>query len=267
MRHARESHTIAMRLSDDTPALVGTRVEAVGDSTSGAYHRGDQGLIVHHNPQDPVVLWDNGQEHQSARLKLRTIDTPGPAEPSTPSRTVALPDPNRGEGCDDRPGYSHLPNIHPQLWVGNQIAAAARAERDRPFDVVISTVPARNLRHEVQPNLSTHTVLFNDDQGRETEDGIDVARRSILEGAEYVNRALAEGNSVLVHCAWGQNRSCAICCAFAVQNRGMSAVDAIAYMRECNLRDRRYMGQHDPGGTMHNPVFRRIIRELNSSRE
>jgi hypothetical protein len=82
-----------------------------------------------------------------------------------------------------------------------------------------------------------------------------------------VDAAITAGKAVLVHCAWGQNRSCAICCAFAVLHRGMSAIDAIAYVRERNLIERRYAGQHPPGGAMHNKAFREIIAEIERERD
>jgi len=172
-------------------------------------------------------------------------------------------DANIGPGCADAPGVSHLPRISPLLWVGNEIAPSVGS-----FDVVVSTVQPRSCRTGArQPELTTHAIMFADGQGSETAAGVAFAKRCILEGAECVAAAVAAGKSVLVHCAWGQNRSCAICCAFAVLHRSMSANEAIDYVRERNLAERSYAGQQPPGGAMHNRAFREIIRELERERD
>ena len=178
-------------------------------------------------------------------------------------QAVKMWDANIGPGCADSPGVSHLPRISPLLWVGNEIAPSVGS-----FDVVVSTVPPRSCRTGArQPELTTHAIMFADGQGSETAAGVAFAKRCILEGAECVAAAVAAGKSVLVHCAWGQNRSCAICCAFAVLHRSMSANEAIDYVRERNIAERSYAGQQPPGGAMHNRVFREIIRELERERD
>jgi hypothetical protein len=166
-----------------------------------------------------------------------------------------------GPGCADAPGVSHLPDMDPLLYVGNEIAAAHGT-----YDVVISTVQPRDKNGRSTPHLTTHAVMFQDGQGHETRDGVEEARRCILEGARHVAAEIAAGKSVLVHCAWGQNRSCAICCAFAVLHRGFTAYEAIAYVRERNLATRRYSGQQPPWGAMHNKAFRQIITDIELER-
>lgn len=174
----------------------------------------------------------------------------------------ALVDGNFGPGCADQPGYSHLPSIHSLLYVGNEISAANAHNSGVAFDVVISTVIPRSLHGTRARHLSTHEVLFEDGQGSESADGAAVARECILRGVELVEEAIREGKCTLVHCAWGQNRSCAICCAYAVMHCGMDAEAAIQYVQERNLADRRYYGQKPPGGAMHNDVFCQIVKSL-----
>ena len=212
---------------------------------------------------------------------------------------------DQGPGCADVPGVSHLKDIDPLLWVGNEIAAA-----HGKYEVVVSTVVPRDWQGRRAPQMSTHAVHFADGQGSETRQGIAFAKSCIEQGAAHVKSAIEAGKTVLVHCvsaagaqlqlfrqdfaaraaaaavqgvcgcdvcrratpsvraqAWGQNRSCAICCAYAVLHRGMSAQDAIRYMRERNLAERSYAGQQPPGGAMHNRVFREIIGELERERD
>ena len=63
-----------MNLYDGRPANVGTRVVAVADgSDPNRYCRGDKGVIIGLNDNDPVVLWDrSGVDCQSNKLNLRT---------------------------------------------------------------------------------------------------------------------------------------------------------------------------------------------------
>lgn len=163
-------------------------------------------------------------------------------------------------GHSDVPGVAHLPEISPLLYVGNKRAAASR-----PYDVVVSTtVPVDASGAVDAPELSTHILLYED-----TEDAsyMDTARRQIAEGAAHVEAAVATGKTVLVHCEWGQNRSCSICCAYAVLSKGWTAAAAVAYCRERNQADRAYRGQAPPtGGAMHNKKFVGLVEELEEGR-
>ena len=51
------------------------------------------------------------------------------------------------------------------------------------------------------------------------------------EGIAFIKQALAdhEHNRVLVHCAAGRSRSGAFCCAYMIQEQGMTLQEAIAY--------------------------------------
>ncbi|KAL1510877.1 hypothetical protein AB1Y20_005709 [Prymnesium parvum] len=169
---------------------------------------------------------------------------------------------DEGPGCLDSPGVCHLHAFDPRLYVGNEVAAA-----HGDFDVVVSTVCPRGRDGVAALQLTTHAVMFADGQGRESDEAAELARQCILRAAALVEAAVASGKTVLVHCAWGQNRSCAICCAFAVLYRGFGADEAIAYVRERNLAERSYRGQQPPrGGAMHNAVFCELVARIERDR-
>ena len=157
-------------------------------------------------------------------------------------------------GNHDLPGWVHLPNISPLLYVGNQ-----RAPQQETFDVVVATVHTPHTN----PRATTHNLHFDDQRGAETNAEVHVAKSRIRQGAKIVHDAVQNQKRVLVHCAWGQNRSCSICCAYAVLYLNWTADRAIQYCREANVAGRSYRGQKPPnGGAMHNLVFCTLVAEL-----
>ena len=162
-------------------------------------------------------------------------------------------------GNRDRPGCARLPRFHAALWVGNEMAASHRSRAGNPFDVVLSTVPPRDVETFAPVSLTTHEFLFDDRCGRETPAARGIAQGKILAAAQALDAALAAGSSAaLVHCSWGQNRSCAICVAWAVLYREWAPDDAIRYAKERCRAERRY--QHPR--PLHNEVFLSILRSL-----
>jgi len=181
---------------------------------------------------------------------------------------VARSDPRLGQsdverkswfrGYEDMPGYCHVEQISPLLFVGNARSAACGE-----FDAVISTVTPLSRNGDPAPELSTSELKFEDQQGAESEKDAAAARQYIIRGAAVLASSIDEGRRTLVHCEWGQNRSGAICCAYAVLFGGWSAADAMEYFRSCNRRDRCYLGQMP----MHNQVFNGIIHQLEEYRQ
>jgi len=160
-------------------------------------------------------------------------------------------------GCDDVPGYARLPSWSSLLYVGNQ-----RSAWHGDFETVISaTIPKGPDGHQA-PSMMTHAILFDDLRGSESRACAAFARSRIIDGAKMVAAALKAGKKTLVHCEWGQNRSCSICCAYAVIFLRWTADAVIHYVRERNLSDRRYKGQTPPRGAMCNSCFNEIIYEL-----
>merc|ERR1712241_1190719 len=66
-----------------------------------------------------------------------------------------------------------------------------------------------------------------------------------------------------VNCAWGQNRSCSVCCAYAVLYKGWTAQEAIHYVREQNCAQRRFKGQNP----LHNRSFNGLIECFERDRD
>jgi len=158
------------------------------------------------------------------------------------------------EGCDDKPGFAHLPAVSRLLFVGNRFSAAF----DR-FDAVISTCTPVDCRGKGAPKLSTHRLRFNDTMTWQVRR---LARKRFGEGAAVIAKSVAAGKRVLVHCEYGQNRSGAIACSYAVLCRGWTAERAIEYMRKQNLADRSYDSQYP----MHNDVFNSLLEEFERDR-
>lgn len=160
-------------------------------------------------------------------------------------------------GCDDTPGFASLPQISPLLYVGNRYSPCCG-----DFDVVISTVVPVDEAGDPCSELSTHQFFFPDCQGKERASQAERARRRIVAAAAAVADAVRDDKTTLVHCEWGQNRSCAVCCAYAVLYLGWEANAAIAYLRTQNHRERAYIGQ----SPMRNPTFNKILQELERTR-
>lgn len=156
-------------------------------------------------------------------------------------------------GYADVPGFVEVPHISPLLYIGNQYSAASGE-----FDEVISACMPLDLDGYPAKQLCNKTVLFDDWEGLESEQAAAAAAHSIVAGAELVNDALDSGKRTLVHCEYGQNRSGAICCAYAVLFKQWTAMEAIDYFRCCNLRDRCYVDQRP----MNNDIFNSIIEQL-----
>ena len=82
-----------------------------------------------------------------------------------------------------------------------------------------------------------------------------VFRAFVDKGARWVDTLLSDGRTVLVHCHAGINRSVATIVEYAVQHRGWSFENAVAYVRARNAEVR--------GGTpaLINPLFGRLLRD------
>mmetsp|Transcript_8715 Transcript_8715/g.12088 ORF Transcript_8715/g.12088 Transcript_8715/m.12088 type:complete len:253 (+) Transcript_8715:32-790(+) len=176
-------------------------------------------------------------------------------------QSYSLPSGNR-----DLPGRARLNEIHPKLDVGNELAASY-VENSRPYGIVLSTVTPRKAKapYNEAAYLSTHEYKWYDACGRETPAGEADARKNIIAAAKALDTALSalpsDGPRALVHCAYGQNRSNAVCVAYAVLYCGWSPAAAIEYARKACVRDRRYYLQKP----LHNEVFNRILQSFTPS--
>jgi hypothetical protein len=120
---------------------------------------------------------------------------------------------------------------------------------------VLSTVEPVDVDTFDPTNLSSAKFLFPDKVGAEKDGDVVVARRNIVEGARALDAALRDGARSLVHCAFGQNRSAAICVAYAVLYRSWDAKDAGAYARSAIADARDYRHQRP----FHNARFQEIV--------
>jgi len=159
----------------------------------------------------------------------------------------------RPEGYEEMPGFAHLPDISPLLFFGNMRSPACGN-----FDEVISTCMPADRRGEPAPMLTTFNIPFDDGEGRETDEGVEIATQCIMHAVTVVAEAISAGRRTLVHCEYGQNRSGVICCAYAVLCMGWTAKNAVKYIRERNCADRRYTDQCP----MHNRKFIEIVNVL-----
>ena len=139
--------------------------------------------------------------------------------------------------------------------MGNEVAASHARAAGRPFDFVPSTVEPVDVATFDPTNLSSAKFLFPDKVGAEKDGDVVVARRNIVEGARALDAALRDGARSLVHCAFGQNRSAAICVAYAVLYRSWDAKDAGAYARSAIADARDYRHQRP----FHNARFQEIV--------
>mmetsp|Transcript_9316 Transcript_9316/g.20731 ORF Transcript_9316/g.20731 Transcript_9316/m.20731 type:complete len:212 (-) Transcript_9316:125-760(-) len=162
------------------------------------------------------------------------------------------------DGTQDLPGFANLPKISNLLSVGNQCSAAHGS-----FGAVISTTTPLGVDGAPADWLSTVSIPYKDGHGRESRAAAKSARSCIVRGAAAVAAAISKGKRTLVHCEWGQNRSGAICCAYAVLWKRWKAEDAINHVMESNRAMRCYSGQRP----MCNEVFNGIIAALERDRE
>lgn len=170
------------------------------------------------------------------------------------------------DGSRDQPGIAHLPRFHRALDVGNAVAAAWAHDQKRPYTVVLSTATPCTAKwpYDASPELSTLTYFWRDGCGRETPAAEAVAKERIVAAAKALNDALdalGDDERALVHCAWGQNRSNAVCVAWAVIFQAWKPDDAIGYAREMCRRQRTYANPRP----LHNQVFVAILRSLRPS--
>lgn len=170
------------------------------------------------------------------------------------------------DGSRDTPGIARLTRFHPALDVGNGVAAAYARDRARAYKVVLSTVvpTAASPPHGHAPELSTLSFNFNDRCGRETPAAEAVARERIVAAAKALDdalKAVGEGERILVHCSWGQNRSNAICVCWAITYANWEPEEAIAYAKETCCRERSYANPRP----LHNQVFVAFLETLRPS--
>ena len=112
-----------------------------------------------------------------------------------------------------------LTEVIPGLWVGGE----PEPRLPSGFDFVVNLyAPWARYEHD---GTDVWDVAVNDDEVGDDEAAL------FVEVAREVNRRVDDGQTVLVHCQAGLNRSVTVV-ALVLMLRGMKAADAIALLRE-----------------------------------
>jgi hypothetical protein len=120
---------------------------------------------------------------------------------------------------------AHL--IIPRLWLGNK-AAAADANFIRENNITVIVNASKNIPFIDNPVIRKYRVPVDDN----LED-VEINNMTLW-SPEIVYNLLKEynaGNTILVHCAAGMQRSAAIVAMFLIVLKNMSAADAIQYIK------------------------------------
>lgn len=133
----------------------------------------------------------------------------------------------------------HLPEIHCNLWLGNQSAA-----RDGKLLAIHQITHVLNLGLEPRShgplaakNVKVQTVDFNDDIHLSHHKFI----ASVKDGIAQLKVLLSSGFHVLVACHKGVNRSVALCIAYAV-SCGQSPKTVLSYVEQEKKRVYSFWG-------------------------
>eukprot|EP00966_Prymnesium_polylepis_P158450 3662917-Prymnesium_polylepis.2 len=119
--------------------------------------------------------------------------------------------------------YADLPKLRMggvDICIGNRFSPWC-LENEHTKRISISAVQPKNTGAD-------HLVEFEDGEGHEDADEIEIAKTRIAQGALLVHNAVTRlqrskknvRKVVIVHCYAGQNRSAAIVSAYAINKRG-----------------------------------------------
>ena len=156
----------------------------------------------------------------------------------------------------DAAPYAALPKLSEgdvEICIGNRFSPL-RLDNEGTERISISAVPPKDTRAD-------HLVEFEDGEGHEGADEIEIATTKIAEGANLVHQAVkslqkSKKNGrrvVIVHCYAGQNRSAAIVSAYAIKKRGWEPSKIKNYLR------RQVKKQRNVTGVLQNKSFRDIL--------
>lgn len=163
--------------------------------------------------------------------------------------------------ADPREAYRQpvcLPDIDPNLWLGNLDAARRAASGDLPFDAIVCTASTRTCAHAfdatgaLRPGSSAFEMDFPDSPYIDEEAFYAFVSRA----AAWIHRDLSRGRRTLVHCYAGMNRSAASVVAYCLlYKKGWTYDRAVAYVSARNREERHIR-------TLTNPTFRDLLRRL-----
>ena len=153
--------------------------------------------------------------------------------------------------------YATLPKLAVggvEICIGNRFSPSCLDCEEDTERISISAVHPKDT-------IANHLVLFEDGEGQEGADEIEVAKTKIAEGANLVHEAVKslqiskkKRKVVIVHCYAGQNRSAAIVSAYAINKRQWEPTKIKNYLR---YRVRR---QRNVTEVLQNKSFRDILQ-------
>ena len=152
--------------------------------------------------------------------------------------------------------YAALPKLSKggvEIYIGNRFSPL-RLDKEDTERISISAVPPKDTRAD-------HLVKFEDGEGHEGADEIEIAKTKIAEGANLVDQAVVSLQKskkngrkvVIVHCYAGQNRSAAIVSAYAIKYREWEPTRIMNYLR------RQVKKQRNVTAVLQNKAFRNIL--------
>ena len=125
-------------------------------------------------------------------------------------------------------GHRWFDQITPQLWLGG----APHYPRDYQFLLDNGITAVLNIRAEREDNRQLyrqHDIRF---MQLKVLDVTVPSEEMITEGVEFLRQQVADGRSVLVHCAKGRGRSATILAAYLMKHEGMSFDKANETMKQ-----------------------------------
>jgi protein-tyrosine phosphatase len=127
-------------------------------------------------------------------------------------------------------GHEWFSQVSPNLWIGG----APTYSRDYQFMVDNGIDAVVNIRAERSDDLDFYEENDIAHIRFKVPDVAVPKHQTISEAVAWVEEQIAEGRTVLVHCAKGRGRSAALVAAYLMKAEGMSYEDA-----EQHLVDRR----------------------------
>tara|TARA_B100001173_G_C15951929_1_gene531806 strand:+ start:632 stop:1129 length:498 start_codon:yes stop_codon:yes gene_type:complete len=154
--------------------------------------------------------------------------------------------------------YAALPKLSigdVEICIGNRFSPYC-LDKEHAKRISISAVQPKHTDAD-------HLVQFEDGEGHEGADEIEIAKDKIAEGAHMLHNAVNRlqrskkkdvRKVVIVHCYAGQNRSAAIVSAYAIKKRGWEPTKIKNYLR------RQVKRQRNVTAVLQNKSFRDILQ-------
>jgi protein-tyrosine phosphatase len=123
-------------------------------------------------------------------------------------------------------GHEWFSQVSPQLWIGG----APTYSRDYEFMVDNGIDAVLNIRAERSDDLEFYAENDIAHIRFKIPDVSIPDHQTISEAVAWVDEQIAEGRTVLVHCAKGRGRSAALVAAYLMKSEGMSYEEAEAHL-------------------------------------